>query len=72
MFLKAVASLEYADIDTTLQLNVDSYRHIDDEYFLPQHDRITNIAMLVFTTMPKHGCETWVIVVSIGLLVGTV
>ena len=25
-----------------------------------------------FTTMPKHGCEIWVIVVSIGLLVGTV
>ena len=25
-----------------------------------------------FTTMPKHGCATWVIVVSIGSLVGTV
>ena len=47
MFLKAVASSEYADIVTTLQSNVDSYRHIDDEYFLPQHYRVTNIAMLI-------------------------
>jgi len=47
MFLKAVASLEYADIITTLQSNVDSYRHIDDEYFLPQHYHITNIAVLI-------------------------
>ncbi len=47
LFLKAVASSEYADIVTTLQSNVDSYRHIDDEYFLPQHYRITNIAMLI-------------------------
>ena len=35
MFLKAVASSEYADIVTTLQSNVDSYRHNEDEYFLP-------------------------------------
>ena len=47
MFLKAVASSEYADIVTTLQLNVDSYRHLDDEYFLRQHFRVTNIAMLI-------------------------
>ena len=47
MFLKAVASSEYADIVTTLQSNVDSYRHIDDEYFLPQNYRVTNIAMLI-------------------------
>ena len=47
MFLKAVASSEYADIVTTLQSNVDSYRHLDDEYFLPQHFRVTNIAMLI-------------------------
>jgi hypothetical protein len=37
MFLKAVASSEYADIVTTLWSNVDSYRHPDDEYFLPQN-----------------------------------
>ena len=47
MFLKAVASSEYADIVTTLRSNVDSYRHLDDEYFLPQHFRVTNIAMLI-------------------------
>ena len=47
LFLKAVASSEYADIVTTLQSNVNSYRHLDDEYFLPQHFRVTNIAMLV-------------------------
>jgi hypothetical protein len=47
MFLKAVASLEYADIVTTLQSNVALYWHIDDEYFLPQHYRVTNIAMLI-------------------------
>lgn len=47
MFLKAVATSEYADIDTTLQSNVDSYRHDEDEYFLPQHYRVTNIAMLI-------------------------
>ena len=47
MFLKAVASSKYADIVTTLQSNVDSYRHLDDEYFLPQHFRVTNIAMLI-------------------------
>ena len=47
MFLKAVASLEYANIVTTLQSNVNSYRHFDNEYFLPQHFRVTNIAMLI-------------------------
>jgi len=40
MFLKTVASSEYADIVTTLQSNVDSYRHLDDEYFLPHHFRV--------------------------------
>ena len=44
MFLKAIAASEYADIVTTLQSNVDSYRHDDDEYFLPQHFRV---AMLI-------------------------
>ena len=47
VFLKTVASSEYADIVTTLQSNVDSYRHFNDEYFLPQHFRVTNIAMLI-------------------------
>jgi len=47
MFLKAIAASEYADIVTTLQSNVDSYRHDDDEYFLPQHFRVTHMAMLI-------------------------
>jgi hypothetical protein len=47
MFLKAVASFKYADIFTTLQSNVDSYRHPDDKYFLPQHFCLTNIATLI-------------------------
>jgi len=47
MFLKAIAASEYADIVTTLQSNVDSYRHDDDEYFLPQHFRVTNMAMII-------------------------
>jgi hypothetical protein len=37
MFLKAVASSRYADIVTTLRSNVDSYRHPNEEYFLPQN-----------------------------------
>ena len=47
MFLKAIAASEYADIVTTLQSNVDSYHHDNDEYFLPQHFRITNMAMII-------------------------
>ncbi len=47
MFLKAIASSEYADIVTTLQSNVDSYRHDNDEYFLPQHFCVTSIAMSI-------------------------
>ncbi len=49
MFLKAIASTEYANIVTSLQSNIDSYRHPDDEYFLPQNYRLTNIAMLIHT-----------------------
>jgi hypothetical protein len=47
MFLKAVASSDYANIVTTLQSNVDSYHHPDEEYFLPQHFGLTNIATLI-------------------------
>jgi hypothetical protein len=47
MFLKAVASSKYTNIITTLQSNVDSYRHPDDEYFLPQQFCLTNIATLI-------------------------
>ncbi len=47
MFLKAVASSKYANIVTTLRSNVDSYRHPDKEYFLPQNFQLTNIAMLI-------------------------
>ena len=47
MFFKAIASSEYADIVTTLQSNVDSYRHDNDEYFLPQHFWVTSIAMSI-------------------------
>ena len=36
LFLKAVASSEYADIITTFQSNVDSFHNPDDEFFLPQ------------------------------------
>ena len=50
MFLKAIASSEYADIVSTMQSNVDSYRHEDDESFLPQHFRITSIAMSIHNT----------------------
>ena len=47
MFLKVIASSEYADIVSTMQSNVDSYRHEDDEYFLPQHFCVTSIAMSI-------------------------
>ncbi len=49
MFLKAIASTEYANILTSLQSNIDSYRHPEDEYFLPQNYRLTNIPMLIHT-----------------------
>jgi hypothetical protein len=49
MFLKAVASTEYANIVTSLKSNIDSYRHPDNEYFLPQNYCLTNIAMLIHT-----------------------
>jgi hypothetical protein len=47
MFLKAVASSTYANIITTLQSNVDPYRHPNIKYFLPQHFCLTNIATLI-------------------------
>jgi hypothetical protein len=40
MFLKAIAASEYADIVTTLQSNIDSYSHDNDESFL--HDEHGN------------------------------
>ncbi len=49
MFLKAIASTTYANIATSLQSNINSYRHPDDEYFLPQNYHLTNIAMLIHT-----------------------
>ncbi len=49
MFLKAIASMTYANIATSLQSNIDSYRHPDNEYFLPQNYHLTNIAMLIHT-----------------------
>jgi hypothetical protein len=49
MFLKAVTSTKYANIVTSLKLNSDSYRHPDNEYFLPQNYCLTNIAMLIHT-----------------------
>jgi len=70
MFHKAIAASEYADIVTTQQSNVDSYRHGDDEYFLPQHFLITNMAMIIHNN--TNGYRTWAIIASIELLVGTV
>ena len=55
MFLKAIALSEYAGIVTTLQSNLDSYRHEDDEYFLPQHFRVTSIAMSI-----HNNAKAWV------------
>ena len=55
MFLKAIALSEYANIVTTLQSNVDSYCHEDDEYFLPQHFRVTSIAMSI-----HNNAKAWV------------
>jgi hypothetical protein len=37
IFLRAVASSEYADIVTNIQSNIDAYRNPDDDNFLPQH-----------------------------------
>jgi hypothetical protein len=42
-------STTYANIATSLQSNINSYRLPDDEYFLPQNYRLTNIAMLIHT-----------------------
>ncbi len=52
IILKAVASSNYTNIITTLQSNIDSFCDPDDEYFLPQNYRATNIAML------QQSCES--------------
>ena len=47
IFLRAVVSSEYADVITTVQTSVDTYRHPDDDGHLPDQFRISEIAMLV-------------------------
>jgi hypothetical protein len=54
IFLKSLASFKYADTVTTLQSNVDSYCHPEDEYFLPQHFCVTNIATLINNNAKAH------------------
>jgi hypothetical protein len=50
IFLHAVASTEYADIVATMQSNINAYRHPDDDNFLPQHFRLTNMASQIHKT----------------------
>jgi hypothetical protein len=47
IFLRVVASSEYADIVSNLQSNIDSYPHPDDENFLSQLFHLTNAAMQI-------------------------
>jgi hypothetical protein len=54
-FLRAVSSSEYAAIVSTLQSNIDTYRHPDDESFLPQHFRLTNVATLIHNNAKARG-----------------
>ena len=53
IFLRAVVSSEYADVITTVQTSVDTYRHPDDDGHLPDQFRISEIAMLVHNNA-KH------------------
>jgi hypothetical protein len=53
IFLRAVASSEYADVVTTIQTSVDTYRHPDDDGHLPDQFRLSKIAMLVHNNA-KH------------------
>jgi hypothetical protein len=47
IFLRAVTPLEYANIVTTIQTSVDTYRHPDDNGHLPDHFCLNEIAMLI-------------------------
>jgi hypothetical protein len=47
IFLKAISSSKYANIVSTLQSNIDTYCHLDNENFFPQHFRLTNVATLI-------------------------
>ncbi len=54
IFLRAVSSSKYADIVSTLQLNIDTYRHPDNKIFFPKHFRLTNLAMLIHNNAKAH------------------
>ena len=58
IFLRAIASLEYADIVSTLQMNIDAYYPLDDDAgYLPQHFCLSNVAQLIKNKAkaPVHG-----------------
>ena len=57
MFLKAITSSEYADIITTHQSNVNSFRDPDDKFFLPQNYHVTNIATLIHNHAKARVCD---------------
>jgi hypothetical protein len=57
IFLRAVASSEYADVVTTIQTSVDTYRHPDDDGHLPDQFRLSEIAMLVHNNAKHRLCE---------------
>jgi hypothetical protein len=47
IFLRAMASSKYVDIVTNIQANIDAYRNPDNNTFLPQHFRLTNVTALI-------------------------
>jgi hypothetical protein len=47
IFLWAISALDYANIVTFLQTQVDSFRNPDDDSFLPHHLRLNGIATLI-------------------------
>jgi hypothetical protein len=53
IFLQAVAPLEYAEVVTTIQTSVDTYRHPNDNGHLTDQYWLNEIAMLIHNS-PKH------------------
>jgi hypothetical protein len=57
IFLQAVASSEYVDAVTTIQMSVDTYRHPEDDGHLPDQFRLSEIAMLVHNNAKHRICN---------------
>jgi hypothetical protein len=54
MFLRGIASLDYANIITMLKSNIDMYWHADNDGFLPRHLRLNGIATTLHANTKAH------------------